>query len=177
MSDRVSQYILLGEDECHERLIRAYLRQIGVSDRMIQPIIASQIEQGGNIRTVLDRFPDQLRSCRRRTARTMLIVMVDADDATPEARRQEFSGGESFTDEDPLVILTPRRHGETWIASATGQVVTEEQDCKRLAGLDRKETIRQAARVIHGWARAEPAADSTCVPSLRAALPAWRRIG
>ena len=37
--------------------------------------------------------------------------------------------------------------------------------------------IRQAAPLLHGWARDQPKPGPTCVPSLQTALPEWRKVG
>ena len=88
-------------------------------------------------------------ACRQRhkLARTLLIVVADADDLTVEVRKQDLRDQEEFTEDDPVVVLIPKRHIETWICAAITLAVTEDQDCKphKL----KRDDIRKAARQIH----------------------------
>ena len=179
MSDRISKTVLLCEDDGHAILVRSYWKfcEQSKTSAPIEVRNASRIVAGGNIGWVLEQFSAQIKACRQRHARanTLLIVVADADEYSVTTRTQHLHEKESFTDDDPLVLLVPKRHIETWIRAALGQNVTEEADCK---GNDLKRTeIREAARQIYEWARHEPPADSTCVESLRLALPGWRKIG
>jgi len=176
VSDRVSQYVLLCEDDMQETLVRTYLKQCGVLSHDIVLRNADGSKHGG-IGWVLRQFPAELNTCRQRhkRAKTCLIVMADGDDLAVADREREFQDEAAFTAADPLVVLLPKRHVETWVCAATGRSVTEAEDCKKYR-LERSD-IREAARQIHTWARSELPDDSTCVPSLWAALPRWRRIG
>lgn len=187
MSERVSRTILLCEDALHERLVKAYLRECDLPTQ--QPYllskVASRMAKGGNIGWVLQRFPPELHACRRRSkkARTLLICMADADEFPVSDRRQHFNtrlkeeGYEEFAVDDPLLaLLIPRRHVETWIRSLLGEKMTEEEDCKSGLKLD-KEQLRRAASTLREWARPGAKPGPTCVPSLEAALAAWRAIG
>jgi hypothetical protein len=129
-------------------------------------------------------LPEWLNRCRKRSsiANTLLIVIVDADAGTVDARRSDIKERLKEADcgqleaNDPAVFLIPRRNIETWIRCAKGDNVDEKTDNKTSKQLD-KSVIREAAATIHGWARDSPEPGPTCVPSLREALPAWRRIG
>jgi hypothetical protein len=57
-----------------------------------------------------------------------------------------------LTTTDPVALLIPRRHVETWICSLIGRTVTEEDDCKDWDRPTRDE-IRQAANTTYEWAR------------------------
>ena len=176
MSDRVSQHVVLCEDDAHSMLVCAYLRKCGIGERERTIINTSESHHGG-IASVLDQFPMQLKACRQRhkRARTLLIVVADADAFSVTIREQHFQEKEAFTDGDPLVILIPKRHVETWICAAIDKPVEEDENCKH-HNLSKNE-IHTAARRIYEWARNEPPDESTCVASLRAALPRWRKIG
>jgi hypothetical protein len=177
---------LLCEDDAHRRLAVAYMKRCGIrTERVVVEQVASRQRHGGNIGWVLDEFPRQLRACRQRhktKADTQLIVMVDADTLDADERRRQLDerltreGYDKLAGSDPVVLLIPRRHVETWIRSLLGQQVSEDDDCK---GWDKptKDEIRQAAQTAYGWARDNPKPGPTCVPSLRAALPEWRKIG
>lgn len=132
---------------------------------------------GGGAAWVLNEFPKELDACRRRHTRanTLLIVIIDADNNSVAQRLGQLQEKKEVEQDDPLVVLIPRRHGETWIRSALGQVVNENDDYTNPE--PRKSEIRGAADQIHGWARNNPAPGHTCVDSLRHSLPAWRTIG
>src|SRR5436190_113502 len=112
MSRRVSQTVLLCEDEAHERIVKAFMKECGL---------------------------------------------------------------EEFGQEEPAVLLIPKRHIETWIDVLLGKVVTEDENCKTH---DRrsKEEIRKAAQALFAWSRPNATPDRNCVDSLKAALSEWRKI-
>ena len=141
------------------------------------PRNASREVQGGNVGWVLREFPRELEACRRRQAahaNTLLIVVVDADDFTVEERRGHLNPANGLSAADPLVILIPKRHVETWIRAALNQDVNETDGYKNPT--PEKSEIRAAANQIHRWARGNPMPGPTCTDSLRVSLPEWRKI-
>jgi hypothetical protein len=186
MSNRVSQFILLCEDEAQERLTKAYLKKCGLASQSpyVKSLVASREQRGGNDGWVLDRFPKELKACRQRhkaKANTLLIVLIDADNHSVEDRRRQLydrvvsSGLDEFGASEPAVILIPKRHIETWICALVGNTVTEEEDCKPWEKPD-KEIIRLAAQTLFDWSRPNATPGKTCVPSLQTALPEWNKI-
>lgn len=160
--------------------MRAYLRACGRSgaEPDIRVRNASRTVHGGNVGWVLREFAREVRACRQRQstrAASMLIVVVDADQHLVEERRQQLLVEPPIGDSDPVVVLIPKRHIETWIRAALGGRVDELADYKR--PVPKKAEVRGAAGTIHDWARNAPPQQSTCVPSLREALPHWRQIG
>jgi len=140
--------------------------------------IASQQRHGGNVGWVVQQFPGELRAATARSARarTLLIVVADADDFLVSEREAEFE----LTQPPPsaLVLLIPKRHIETWLAAASGRLVSEEADCKPIANAgDNKKLIRDAARAIHAWAHGEGNPQLDSLPSLERARSPLRRIG
>ncbi len=186
MSERVSQTILLCEDELQERLAKAYVKKCGLPYQppYLKALVASREQQGGNDSWVLNQFPRQLHACRQRQkkARTLLIVLIDADKHSVEDRRRQLmdrltsAGFEAFGQTEPAVLLIPKRHIETWIRALLGEQVTEEQDCKTWQDA-KKEEIRRAADAVFAWSRANATPGQTCVPSLKTALAEWKKIG
>lgn len=186
MSNRVSQTTLLCEDDPQARLVREYMKRCGVPHRppFVQELVASRLRRGGNIGWVLDRFPQELHACRQRCkrVRTLLVVCVDADDCSANERRAQLSarveaeGYDKCEAADPVVILIPKRHVETWLCALTGHTVNEDQDCKGQADVG-KSNVRAAAQTLHDWSRPRAVIGPTCVPSLQAAFPEWRKIG
>jgi hypothetical protein len=150
----------------------------------LKSVVASRMQHGGNVDWVLRAFPFQLHACRQRAkkAKTLLIALVDADKFTVDQRRRQLddrlqqAGYEELNATDPVVLLIPRWEVETWICSLLGKTVTEDDDCKGWVKPTRDE-IRQAARTAYEWARENATPGPTCVPSLKAALPEWQKIG
>ncbi len=187
MSDRVSKAVLLCEDPEHQRLMLAFLKKCGVPNpgRMLRPIVASKMREGGNVGWVIERFPDQFRAVRQRQrsrANSLLIVMIDADECSVEERKRELNrraeeaGLDPIKPDDPLALIIPKRHIETWIRSLLGDSVTEDVDCKTNKTIS-KEQLRIAADQLYEWSRPNAIAGPNCVPSLTRALADWRRIG
>lgn len=179
MTDRVSLRFLLCEDDLQESLVIAYLNCCGIATdaRNLVRLNASRRFAGGNVGSVLAEFSKWLSACRSRNAkaRTLLIALADADDHSVQDRLRQFQVKEAYSSTDPVVILIPRRHVETWIRCAQCQSVNETDSYKRPE--PRKADWLEAARTIYGWARNSPQPAATCVPSLLSALPEWRKIG
>lgn len=178
MSDRVSETILLCEDDLQEQLVRRYLRRCGfeTSPPQLRVRNASRAVHGGNVGWVLREFPLELEACRKRhasRARTKLIVVVDADDLTVAQRLEDFRARGARSD-DPLVSLVPRRHVETWIRAARGEPANEVDSYK--SPRPSRSEVEEAAHAVYGWARGSPAPGPTCVDSLRQALPEFRKL-
>ena len=180
MSSRVSQVVLLCEDDLQARLVRAFMKLLGLNAQ-VREIIASRMAYGGNVSWVLNRFPSELHACRQRhkLVRTLLIVMIDADDFSTEERRRALSNKcvaaeySPLIENDPLAILIPKRHVETWICNLLGIAVEETQDCKSIAST-KKEDIRRAAQTLEAWVT--NVLPESCVPSLKQSVPELRRI-
>ena len=120
MSDRVSRTILLCEDDPHAQLVRSYMERCGLQTRepYLHPRIASREVHGGNVNWVLREFSKELHACRQRHlahANTLLIVVVDADDLEVTDRRGQLRAESPMSEIDPVVVLIPKRHVETWI--------------------------------------------------------------
>ncbi len=182
MSDRISEVIVLCEDNPQARLIREYLEICGNHGR-VRSVVAARKMHGGNVGWVVEHFPQELHACRQRSKRskTLLIVMVDADDHTIVERRKQLldrvitEEHEAVTGADPLVILIPKRHVETWIRAAIGEAVDEQQDYKSRKNPE-KDVSRRAANAIYAWARPHQNPPNQLTPSLLASLPLWKQI-
>lgn len=168
------------EDDPQERLVRSYLKVCGLNTEPPYFVLlnASREVHGGNVGWVLREFPKQLHACRQRhatQANTLLVVVADADSFTVVDRQGHLIADPPVSPTDPLVMLIPRRHIETWIRAATGQPVNETDSYKNPE--PKKSEVRAAAAAIHGWSRNTPQPGPTCVASLLSTLPRWRRIG
>ncbi len=171
----------------HDGLIRRYLERCGVEDlkHTMKSIIASRQIIGGNWNWVIKEFPKELEACRKRQkvkAETLLIVMIDADEFSTQDRLKQLSESAPRLGDDPLVVLIPRRHVETWIRAALhpDESLNETDDYKRSLKMLSKSDLSKAADTIHAWVHGEsgqsPLSLST-LPALQQSLPAWKRIG
>jgi len=185
VAERVSRIILLCEDDAHRRLANEYMKLCNINVKYnVIALVGSERQKGSAKHWVLQEFPRQLHACRQRSSRakTLLIVMVDADEDEVEERKEQLwasvrnAGYQERRDDDPAVLLIPRWHVETWIRALLGESVTEDEPCKGWNDPS-KEEMRRAARTAYAWARENAIPGPTCVPSLRSSLPEWRKIG
>jgi len=176
---------LLCEDEEHRRLAVEYMKRCRIdAHRAVDAQVASEKQGGSASQWVLQEFPRQLHACRQRAkrTRTLLVVLIDADKWEIQRRRRHLedklkeSGFEKLDEADPLALLIPRWHVETWICALLGETVSEDEDCKDWEKPTKTE-IQEAARVAYDWAREKAVLGATCVPSLKVAIPEWRKIG
>ncbi|MBI4568212.1 MAG: hypothetical protein HY719_07430 [Planctomycetes bacterium] len=182
MPDKVSLFVVLVEDEEQQNLVRHYLSIMGIDARKTR-YVAIPSGRGCGFRHVINRYPEQIRDCQRRHAKTHLVVMVDADVHTVDQRREELTAALESLEakvkpaDDLGIILIPRRNVETWIRCLNGEQVNEETDygAKR-AGRATCEQIKTAAGNVYTWSRQHAQVPTHCVDSLRNQLPEWRRI-
>jgi hypothetical protein len=145
---RVSQVIVLVEDERHQRFVRAYLQQLSFTphDIRLEPLPSGRGSGEAWVRT---RYASAVRAYRARAARaqTALVVAIDAD--TGEGARRARQLEESLGAE-----------GET--------------DFRHAAGVE--DQIATAAETLFEWVRLNAVIPQHCLPSLRAAIPELRRL-
>ncbi len=184
MPDRVARIIILAEDQEHQNLVRRYLIRCGHEYRSFD-FIALPGSRGSGSQYVRERFPEQVAKCREtlgRRASCLLIAITDADNQTTAAREQSLqaelakAGHSSVAPTEPVIILIPKWQVETWIKCLLGQEVSEaDRDTDKPAVS--AEEIAASAQTLHNWARPNAQVGTTCVTSLRTALPRWLRIG
>jgi hypothetical protein len=108
--------------------------------------------------------------------------MTDADNLSPFERRETLQEElrcqdlPAVADSEPIIIFIPKWQVETWVRCALGSQV-EEFDRTTDRPAINAEQIKRAAETIYSWSRTNADIGSTCVPSLRAALSDWARIG
>lgn len=155
---KASQIVVLCEDRLQEVFVCHFLKQgWGKKNRDIRVVPYPHGGSGGaGEKHVRDKYPDQLRAYRARSARakTILIAVIDADTGTVQEHNGELDEacnaaqpsivGVRQTDE-AVVHVIPKRHIETWLAYLdTGSVDEDrrykphytfkgrESDCHRL---------------------------------------------
>lgn len=111
---KASQIILLCEDKAHKVFIERFLKRgWDVHHRAIRPIPYPQ-GKGSGKKHVLDSVAEQVNICRTRSASTILIVAVDADEKSVD--QMEVSLGITRSTTEPIVYVIPKWHIETWLA-------------------------------------------------------------
>ena len=179
--DKVSQVVVLVEDERHQRVVRQFLYRLGYrTDQLrFRPVPNSR---GSGEQWVRDKYPGEVKECRRRQGRaaTALVVVVDADERAVTDRLGQLN--EALADsslparraDEPVALLVPKRNIETWVLCLSGHAVDEEANYKREPKIDG--LINQAAAAFHDWSRRNAVVPQHCVDSLRQAIPEAQRI-
>lgn len=184
MSDRIANIVVLAEDQEQQNLIRRYLERRGHSVRSVRFVqLPAKVSGGSGEKYVRDNYPREVRACRSALGRrvsALLIVMIDADSGTTERRAGQLADALNAASmaardsHDPIAVLIPKRHVETWICALLGDTVDEDTDYKSPAPTPKD--IRNAAGKLYEWTRpgAEPPASAP--PSLKSSVPEWRKI-
>lgn len=146
MARPCSQAVILCEDQQQEVFIRHFLMKKGYRPRQMRIERCPAGKQAGE-QFVRNRYPDELKALRQRTAKaeTALLVMIDADTGTVTemAKRLDAICSEQGVavknQNDRAALLIPKRNIETWIHFLNGEAVDEttaysklrwESDCK-----------------------------------------------
>lgn len=112
------QVVLLCEDRAHDTFVRGFLRNSRFISRQIHTVELPAGRQAAE-QWVRSRYPDQLKAVRSR-GNAHLVVVTDADQYSTDQRRaqldQECDRREvkRCTEDDPVIIIIPRRNIETW---------------------------------------------------------------
>ena len=177
---RVSDVVVLAEDERHQRFAFHYLKRLG---NFSSPrFIISPSGRGSAEQFVRERYANEVREFRRRSARasTALIVVIDSDRgdiSTRIAQLQEVLVAAQLQPRvctEKIAHLIPKRNIETWILCLDGQTVDEESDYSGDQDVDSR--IRGAALTFFQWTRPNATIPQHCVPSLRTGVMEIRRL-
>jgi hypothetical protein len=138
---------------------------------------------GSGEKYVRDQYPQQVQACRSslgRRATALLVVMIDADKETTQHRAAQLAnaleagGTDSVANVEPIAVLIPKRHVETWIRALIGDHIDELADYTRPKPTAKQ--IKDAATELYVWTRPSAASRPASPPSLTASLPEWRKI-
>jgi hypothetical protein len=184
MPERIANIIILGEDDEHQNWVRRYLIRAGHETRSfrLEPLPGNR--QCGS-QYVRQQFPRQVETCRGtvgRKTQCLLIVITDADSLTVRERSRtlhqelETLRLPAVGADEPIIILIPKWQVETWVKCALGQVMSEDDPDTDRPPVTSSQ-IKDSAETVFGWARPKAQVAASCVPSLSAALPDFRRIG
>lgn len=182
MPDRIANILVLVEDVEQQNLVRRYLQRCGHTNFRFAPLPAKSSGASGE-KYVRDTYPMQVKACRsvigKRTS-AILIVMVDADRETVHGRQTQLATAlhaatmAPRSNNEPIVILIPKRHVETWIRALQGEQVDEQTDYKHpkpIAG-----QIKISAERVYELARPNVLLPTGLPPSLVTSIPEWRKI-
>jgi hypothetical protein len=181
--ERIANKIILAEDREQQNLVRRYMERCGHGTGLRLVPLPAKGPGGSGEKYVRDQYPRQVQACRSslgRRASALLIVIIDADMETTQHRAAQLSNALNAADMqgrdegEPIVVLIPKRHIETWIRALLGSQVNEETDCKKPKPTPPE--IVEAASTLHQWTRPGAGPGSTSPPSLSASLPEWRKI-
>jgi hypothetical protein len=134
MSQRRVQIVILCEDRQQEVFARYFLKKRGFTGRFRANICPEGSQAGEQY--VRTHYPEEVKVSRqkRNPVSIGLVVLIDADTGTLEARLNELA---SVLDEDEpknrkpneaIAIFVPKRNIETWIRYLQGETVNEEDD-------------------------------------------------
>jgi hypothetical protein len=184
LPERIANKIVLAEDVEQQNLVRRYLQRCGHESRECRFVpLPARGPGGSGEKYVRDQYPQQVQACRSslgRRATALLVVIADADRETTERRAAQLAnalqaaGMHALANIEPIAVLIPKRHVETWIRALLGNQVDEEADYTRPAPPAKE--IKDAAAKLHEWTRPGANSRPTSPASLTASIPEWRKI-
>jgi hypothetical protein len=132
MSQRRVQIVILCEDRQQEVFARYFLKKRGFTGRFRANICPEGSQAGEQY--VRTHYPEEVKAYRQKRNQVSigLVVLIDADTGTLEARLNELA---SVLEEDEqknrgsneaIAIFVPKRNIETWIHYLQGETVNEE---------------------------------------------------
>ncbi len=175
-----SEFVVLAEDERHQRLVRRYLQRLYKSPAIRNRELPSS--RGCGEQWVRERYVAEVKDYRRRSAhaKTVLIVAIDADNHDVDWRARQLRESLKQADlrqrekSEAIVHLIPKRNVETWILCLNDKSVDESTDYSQHKGIDG--LIPSAAGTLFIWSRPNAILPMSCVPSLSTAIPEIRRM-
>jgi hypothetical protein len=181
--ERIANKIILAEDLEQQNLVRRYLERCGHAAPFRLLPLPFKGTGGSGEKYVRDQYPHQVQACRSslgRQATALLVVIVDADMETTQRRAAQLgnalqaAGMHARGNDEPIVVLIPKRHVETWIQALLGDPVDEVNDYTQPTPTARE--IKNAAAKLHEWTRPGANPGPASPASLTASLPEWRKI-
>jgi hypothetical protein len=180
--ERIANKIILAEDAEQQNLVRRYLERCGHAApfRLLPP---TKGPGGSGEKYVRAQYSKEVHACRSalgRRASALLVVIVDADTETTRWRAAQLSDAlraacmDERREDEPIVVLIPKRHVETWIRALLGNQVDEATDYTRPT--PSAKDLKEAAAKLHEWTRPGTNPGPTSPASLTASLPEWRKI-
>ena len=198
MPERIANIVILAEDTAQQNLVFRYLERCNprVSYRDCRFETAATRSGGSGEQFVRTRYPAEVKEHRLmvgKGASALLTVVIDADKEETRHREKQLRdaleaarGGcppkdrhhyDPLAAKEPIVVLIPRRHVETWIRALLGDPVDEVTDYKKPPySAPAANEIKNAASELHKWTRPGAGPGPTSPPSLTASIPEWQKI-
>lgn len=132
MSQRRVQIVILCEDRQQEVFARYFLKNRGFTGRFRAKICPKGSQSGEQY--VRSQYPAEVKAYRQNRNRVAigLVVLIDADTGTLEARLNELASvlnqdkQKNREPNEAIAIFVPKRNIETWIHYLQGETVNEE---------------------------------------------------
>lgn len=183
MPDRIANVVILAEDDEQANLVRHFLKQVGQRVKRVETASASG---GSGEKFVRDNFAREVHACRSslgRRASALLVAIIDADNETTQKRRQQLddmlkkAGKDTLNDDEPVVMLIPKRNVETWVCALLGKKVDENTDYgKGRASKSTSQQIQPAAERLFEITRPHADIPEDFPQSLKDSIPEWKKI-
>lgn len=114
---RASQVIILCEDKAHEMFVTRFLKSgWKLNPRAIRIVDYPAKGRGSGKQHVKTKLEREVKAYRTRSASTVLIAIIDADENTVDDVRREMEGISGRTNEEQIAFIIPKWHIETWLA-------------------------------------------------------------
>ncbi|MBL7219742.1 MAG: hypothetical protein ISS69_06500 [Phycisphaerae bacterium] len=127
---KASRITILCEDKLQDVFVSRFLKKCGVNNR-VYTVIDYPEGKGSGEQHVREKYAKELKAFRTRPASTVLIVIIDADKKTVQARHDQLDSQATSAglpvrqDNEQIVHVIPKRHIETWLAYLDGNDVNE----------------------------------------------------
>ncbi|MBF0184603.1 MAG: hypothetical protein HQM06_09480 [Magnetococcales bacterium] len=169
------QATILCEDQTQYRLAREFLKLGKVSERKIYDRIAPPGSGSGKA-WVLKHVAQEVTELRRRASRTLLLIVIDADEQETEAACREIRcryEALQLPEHNPVIAIVPKRNVESWLHFLLRGEIDEERSFKRLY-MKQLSYRDQAAKLVQV---VRSVAQDDLPPSLAMARQAWLQSG
>lgn len=174
---QAAQIVILAEDVRQRKIIHRYLtKKRGYSHRCIRSINPQVLKgETAGLTFVRANYAMQVAALRAYLAlrSTALVVVADADHETIEERildldnRLRGANQTARKNEEPIILIVPRRNVETWMYFLNGNSVDETTDYKsKCSSLDDGDFAQRFADFAHPIRNPLP---QNCPDSLRRA--------
>jgi len=133
MKNRRLRLHVLCEDVAQQKFVESLATRWGIDRKHL--LTDTGIKSKTGDKHVLDRYAEAVRKWRseRHDANVALLVVIDGDNRGVALRREDLAkklkdaGQDPITPADPVAILVPTRHIETWIGWLCGHRPVDEQ--------------------------------------------------